>query len=140
MKYENADNCLPSEAIIIHRVQESEDIFSLYVKLTDSKRHQYFAEAMPGQFVKVYCYGVGEVPISIADGKMEEYSCQLTIRAHGTVTRQLNSLKIGDSVGLRGPFGRGWPLYECYHKNIIIITGGIGSAPTIGAIKHITKN
>lgn len=139
MKHENTNHFTPGEATIINRIQESPDVFSLFLKLTDPKLHQSYIQAIPGQFVMVYCCGIGEVPISIADGFTEEYSCQLTIRAHGHVTRQLSALQIGESVGLRGPFGQGWPLQQNHHKDVIIITGGIGCAPTFGAIKHILR-
>lgn len=139
MKHENINYFTPGEATIINRIQESPDIFSLFLKLTNPSLHQSYKQAIPGQFVMVYCYGIGEVPISIADGFTEDYSCQLTIRAHGLVTRKLSALQIGESVGLRGPFGQGWPLQQVQHKDVIIITGGIGCAPTLGAIKHILR-
>jgi NAD(P)H-flavin reductase len=138
MNYQDA--YLPSEATIVKMTRENNDIFTLYLKFTDPKIHQSY-HAEPGQFIMVYCYGVGEVPISIVDGiPNDKYSCRITVHPRGTVTKSLNQLNVGDSVGLRGPYGNSWPLKQNIGKDVIIISGGIGCAPTIGAIEYIMQN
>jgi anaerobic sulfite reductase subunit B len=80
----------------------------------------------PGQFAMAWAPGVGEVPISAsasADGVVG-----LTIRAVGATTSALCAATPGSTVGLRGPFGRGWTPVEA-DVPMVVVTGGIGLAP-----------
>ncbi|MDR7574018.1 MAG: FAD/NAD(P)-binding protein [Armatimonadota bacterium] len=83
----------------------------------------------PGQFNMLYLFGVGEVPISISGVHPKTRDLEHTVRAVGSVTRALVRLRKGHIVGLRGPFGRGWPLEEARGRDILILAGGIGLAP-----------
>jgi NAD(P)H-flavin reductase len=85
----------------------------------------------------LYLYGVGEVPISIVSDPMDEKIYDHTIRAVGRVTNGLSRLQQGDRIGVRGPYGRGWPLERAEQKDIIIVTGGLGCAPTVSVINYI---
>ena len=83
----------------------------------------------PGQFAMLYAFGAGEVPISVSaipDGGREVVH---TVRAVGAVTRALCATRPGDVVGLRGPFGRGWPLAEAERRDVAVVAGGLGLAP-----------
>ncbi len=91
----------------------------------------------PGQFNMLYAYGVGEVPISISGNPAKNDSLVHTIRAVGATTRALTSLKVGDSVGVRGPFGKGWPVEAVAGNDVVVITGGIGLAPLRPAIYQL---
>ncbi len=96
-------------------------------------------EPKPGQFTEIYIPGVGEAPVSICecgDGK----TFAQTIRSVGILTEYLFKLKEGDRIGLRGPYGNGWPLEKLEGKDVLIIAGGIGLAPLRGVIKEIEKN
>ena len=53
------------------------------------------------------------------------------------MTRTLAELKIGDTLGLRGPFGSCWPLAECIGRDVVLVTGGIGLAPLRPAIYQL---
>lgn len=88
----------------------------------------------PGQFMMLYVFGVGEVPISIAGSPRVVDRLEHTIRAVGTVTNALCVLEPGDVVGVRGPYGTAWPLDEANGKDLLIIAGGIGLAPLRPAI------
>jgi NAD(P)H-flavin reductase len=92
----------------------------------------------PGQFTMLYAFGAGEVPISVsgdADGGDELVQ---TIRAVGSVTRALCRLEPGAEVGVRGPFGRGWPLPgPGQEADIVIVAGGVGLAPLRPAIYRV---
>jgi len=91
----------------------------------------------PGQFVELSVFGYGEAPISISggDGKI----C-LTIRAVGNVTRRIHEMKEGDEVGIRGPFGKGWPVEKAKGKNLLLVAGGIGLAPLRPVIEYVLKH
>lgn len=132
------DCYLPNSAKIIARTQDAPDIFSLTLALTDQVQQATYHFA-PGQFNMLYCYGVGEVPISIVSDPEDEHLMVHTIRRLGRVTGVLSLLKVGDEVGIRGPFGRGWPLSLATHKDILIITGGLGCAPSVSVIHYIMK-
>lgn len=88
----------------------------------------------PGQFTMLYVFGIGEVPISIAGNPADERLLVHTVRKVGAVTEGICALDIGDQVGIRGPFGTGWPIDEATGKDLLIITGGIGLAPLRPAI------
>jgi NAD(P)H-flavin reductase len=82
-----------------------------------------------GQFNMVYMYGVGEVPISISGDPGDAAMIVHTIRAYGAVTSRMMSLKPGDAIGIRGPFGRHWPVDRLQGHDILLLAGGIGLAP-----------
>lgn len=128
----------PFDAEIIECIQESSDIFTLTIQPTDFQRQQN-AHFLPGQFNMVYLFGVGEVAISIVSASSEDGFYSHTIRSVGRVTQGLSLLKKGDHLGIRGPFGRGWPLQEAQSKDILIITGGLGCAPSVSIIDYILK-
>ncbi len=129
-------DAIPMEAQIIGRTQESPTIFTLRLHLTDERpRHEY--SFTPGQFNMVYLYGVGEVPISIVSDPHDPAVLDHTIRALGRVTNGLARLRTGDRIGLRGPYGRGWPLREAEDHDIFVITGGLGCAPVVAVINYI---
>jgi NAD(P)H-flavin reductase len=94
----------------------------------------------PGQFNMLYAFGVGEVPISTSGDPAEPGVIVHTIRSVGTVTRKLATLRAGDYLGLRGPFGSSWPVEEARGRDIVFVTGGIGLAPLRPAIYHVLRH
>jgi NAD(P)H-flavin reductase len=126
---------IPHPAEIILRRQESPTIVTLVTRFLEQKHHPL--SFSPGQFNMLYLYGVGEVAISISSDPAETTSLGHTIRAVGRVTRAMHALQPGDHIGIRGPYGRGWPLEEALGKDILIITGGLGCAPTVSVINYI---
>ncbi|MBI5599462.1 MAG: FAD/NAD(P)-binding protein [Deltaproteobacteria bacterium] len=91
----------------------------------------------PGQFVMVGLPGYGEAPISISSPPSDEPRIELCVRAAGNLTRALHRLNPGDTVWIRGPFGKGFPAREMEGKDIIFIAGGIGLAPMRSLIKTV---
>lgn len=92
-----------------------------------------------GQFNMVYVYGVGEIPISISGDPARRDTLIHTTRAVGTVTRAMSKLKIGATLGVRGPFGTAWPVEVGRGKDIAIVAGGIGLAPLRPAMFRILE-
>jgi NAD(P)H-flavin reductase len=82
----------------------------------------------PGQFAMLWVFGVGEAPVSYAGGTLGGPALH-TIRRAGNVTRALCALGPGETVGVRGPFGRGWPLDGARGRDLLLLAGGIGLAP-----------
>jgi len=128
----------PHAATVVARTQESPTIFTLKLRLDDAAAQAAFRFA-PGQFNMLYLYGVGEVPISIMSDPEERDGIGHTIRAQGRVTQGLARLQPGDQVGLRGPFGRGWPLQEVSGCDIVLVTGGLGCAPVVSVIHYVLR-
>ncbi|MAZ66083.1 MAG: Ni/Fe hydrogenase subunit gamma [Kangiellaceae bacterium] len=129
------NNCyIPHEVEIVERVQETPDVYTFKIKFTDPEIAKSYT-FKHGQFNMLYLYGVGEVPISIMsnDGELLVH----TIRAVGRVTNAMMGLQVGDKMGLRGPFGRGWPLDEAKGKDIVFVTAGLGCAPVVSSIRYV---
>lgn len=128
----------PHEAIILERIQEGPNLFTLRLKLTDQKLQDAY-EFEPGQFNMLYLYGVGEIAISIVSDPVDSHIIDHTIRVVGRVTRGMANLKTGDRIGLRGPYGRGWPMLESKQKDVVVVTGGLGCAPVVSVINYIEQ-
>ncbi len=96
---------------------------------------------IPGQFVMVSLPGVGEVPISVMSSPSRtDETFKLCIRRAGDVTGILHTLEPGDQVGIRGPFGRGFPMEHFIGKDMLIAPGGLGLAPARSVIDEIIDN
>jgi len=106
--------------------RETHDTFTLELKAAGEVSPWVFA---PGQFNMLYVFGTGEVPISISSNPADTASIKHTTRVVGEVTKAMNTLKPGDTIGVRGPFGSSWPLELGRGKDVIVIAGGIGLAP-----------
>jgi NAD(P)H-flavin reductase len=128
----------PQSAIVTERVQETSSVFTLKLRLDDPADQAAYRFA-PGQFNMLYLPGVGEVPISIMSDPDERDGIGHTIRAVGRVTRGLAALEPGDALGLRGPFGRGWPLREISGRDVVLVTGGLGCAPAVSVIHYVLR-
>jgi len=93
----------------------------------------------PGQFVEVSVAGIGEAPISISSSPTQE-GFEMVVRNAGNVTRALHGLDEGAKIGIRGPFGRGYPFEELKGKNLVFICGGLGLAPQRSFIRYVLDN
>ncbi len=125
-------------ARIVTRRTEAEGIYTFVLQFTDPAVRQAYRFA-PGQFNMIYSYGVGEVPISIVSDPAEPALVEHTIRTAGRGTSAVTRWKPGDILGVRGPYGRGWPMEAARGRDVIIITGGLGCAPVVGVINYIFR-
>ena len=114
--------------------QETSDTFTLELEPEGGARDLVFA---PGQFNMLYAFGVGEVPISISGDPGKPAVLVHTTREVGTVTRAMRKLKAGGSLGVRGPFGVGWPVTQARGADVVIVAGGIGLAPLRPALYQV---
>jgi NAD(P)H-flavin reductase len=126
---------LPMAAEVLDNINEAPGIVTLRLRLTDAEQRTAYAFS-PGQFNMLYLANVGEVPISISSDPAETEFIDHTIRAVGRVTEGMVRAKRGDILGLRGPFGTGWPMDRARGRNILVITGGIGCAPTASVVGY----
>lgn len=127
---EVAEAMLPRPFRLVSKTPETPDTFTLIFEDESGEAIPF----RPGQFMMIYVFGVGEVPISVAGNPHLAHTLVHTVRAVGAVTDALCALKPGDIVGVRGPYGTGWPLEDAANRDLLIIAGGIGLAPLRPAI------
>ena len=79
-----------------------------------------------GQFAEMSMLGIGEAPIGIASSPMDEELVQFTVKKYttGVVTSALHNLCPGDIIGIRGPYGNGFPMKDFEGSNLVIVGGG----------------
>jgi sulfite reductase subunit B len=127
---------LPSLAEIVRTEQltKMEKLFEIKLQNDQELGHQ------PGQFVEVSLFGIGEAPISVSSSPTKKGSFELAVRAVGNVTKTLHTLNRGATLGIRGPFGKGFPIEEMKGKDILFVAGGIGLVPLRSLINYVLDN
>ena len=120
-----------AELIKVKSMGEREKLFEF--KLQDAKELGH----KPGQFVEISLLGIGEMPVSVSSSPTKENSFEITVRNVGNVSNALHNLREGATVGIRGPFGKGFPLESLKGKDILIVAGGIGLFPHRSLIHYI---
>jgi sulfhydrogenase subunit gamma (sulfur reductase) len=128
---------VPEPAEIVEKRSYGPEIHVYRLRLQDPAARPRF-DFLQGQFNMFYVPGVGEVAISISSDPAEQ-DLEHTIRIVGRTTRVIDRLQVGDVVGLRGPYGNGWPLHEARFKDVLVVTGGLGCAPVTGAIEYMFR-
>jgi NAD(P)H-flavin reductase len=119
-------------------VWETEQVFTIYLTPNEGMDGKF--SFLPGQFNMLYVFGIGEAAISISSSPYKPGTIIHTIHKVGTVTSALSKFKKGSYVGIRGPFGNGWPVEEAKGNDICILAGGIGLAPLRPVIYSLFKN
>jgi NAD(P)H-flavin reductase len=94
----------------------------------------------PGQFNMLYAFGVGEVAISMSGDRAVPGVFVHTVRDVGAVSGAIARLEAGATLGLRGPFGTGWPVAAAQGADVVIVAGGLGLAPLRPAIYEVLAN
>jgi NAD(P)H-flavin reductase len=131
------DPMLPVPLRVRQVKKETPDTFSLTLAWNNGSNASRF---QPGQFSMLWVFGVGELPISISGDPVESDRLVYTVRSVGQATNALVSCVAGDSVGVRGPFGRGWPIQAARGRDVIVVAGGIGLAPLRPVIYDVLRN
>jgi NAD(P)H-flavin reductase len=117
---------LPRLFRVLRNEPETRDSFTIELAPDDGQGGLRFR---PGQFNMLYVFGCGEAAISLSGDPEDDERCVHTIRSVGSVTRALRQARPGEGVGLRGPFGNGWPMERAGGLDLVVIAGGIGFAP-----------
>jgi NAD(P)H-flavin reductase len=94
----------------------------------------------PGQFIMLEVPGIGEAPFSISSSPVRHGNIELCIRSAGNLTGFLSRARRGIRVGIRGPFGRGFPMGQMTGHDILLIAGGLGLAPLRAPLEHVLEN
>jgi NAD(P)H-flavin reductase len=119
-----------AEVLTAESLSEKEKLFRL--RLIDGHRLDH----QPGQFVEVSMLGIGEAPISLSSSPTRDDSFELGIRAVGNVTRAIHRLEPGETLGIRGPFGNGYPVSRLRGRDLLFVAGGIGLFPLRSMIQY----
>jgi len=122
------------EIIRIKRLTALEKLFEIILPENECLNH------VPGQFVVLSRLGIGEAPFSISSSPTKLCSFELVIRNVGRLTKALHDLDVGDKVGIRGPFGKGFPVHILEGSDLLFVAGGIGIVPLRSLINYAIDN
>ncbi len=114
---------LPIKGKLLKVLEESPSIKTFRIGL----ERDFSFEA--GQFIQLTVPGIGEAPFTPSSSPYEKDYIEVTIMGVGRVTGALHSMKEGGIVGVRGPFGKPYPLDFFYGKEVVLVGGGVGFAP-----------
>ncbi len=136
-EHTHQDIWMPLPYSVVKKETENDDLFTFTLApMTEEK----IAPMLPGQFNMLYAFGIGEIPISVSS--IEDGSDHLihTVQNVGAVSQAICNLKVGEQVGVRGPFGTEWPAEIADGKDVLIIAGGVGFAPLRPLIETFSQN
>jgi NAD(P)H-flavin reductase len=117
---------------------EAPEVKTFYTSFLDRDIERQF-KLKSGQFIMCTVFGAGEFAVSLPPSP-ENDRFHITVRAVGKVTSALHRLRPGDKLGVRGPFGNGFPFEEIKGRNIIYVAGGIGLIPLRSSIIHALQH
>ena len=124
----------PARITSITELTPTEKLFEF--RFVDERIREAFRQE-PGQFVELSIFGVGEAPISISSSPTKQGFIELCVRRTGRFTERLHQMQCGEIVGIRGPFGRGFPIDEMRGHDVLLVAGGLGIAPLRSLINNI---
>jgi sulfhydrogenase subunit gamma (sulfur reductase) len=123
---------------VMARIAEIQQMTALEKLFTVELPEGISLDHTPGQFVEVSVFGVGEAPISISSSPSRSNgNFEMCVRSVGDVTRALHTLENGAYIGVRGPFGKGFPIKKFWGKDMLFIAGGLGLPPMRSLINQI---
>ncbi len=129
----------PYWAEIVNIQTEAPGIATYWLRFIDPLVRSNFA-FRPGQFNMLYLPGYGEAAISISSDPENLETIGHTVRSTGNVTQNIARLKVGDQIGVRGPFGTSWPVEQFKGADLVIGTGGVGVPSLRPAIYHVMRH
>jgi len=124
----------PIETIVDDVITESSTIKTLVLKPQEP------IEFKAGQFIELTVPGLGEAPFTPSSSPYVKDKMEITIMKAGSVTSVIHTLKKGDVVGLRGPFGKEYPIDKFGGKEVLIVGGGVGLAPLRSLLLALFQN
>ncbi len=113
----------PIKAVVEKIIPETQGIKTFVLKP---------AKAFPfhcGQFAELTVPGYGEGPFAMSSPCQKPETLEFTIQNVGYMTSRLHNMKEGDVLGVRGPYGNGFPLEDFYGKEVLLLIGGVGFPP-----------
>ena len=126
---------IPNKARIVSVTDETPDVKTFKLRLDNGSGA--CVPFLPGNFLEVSSFGVGEAPFCISSSPTRADAFDITVRAVGSVTAALHQLNAHDIVGVRGPFGNHFPFSDVQGRNILFVGGGIGLPPLRSLIHYM---
>ncbi|MDP8258556.1 MAG: FAD/NAD(P)-binding protein [Candidatus Aadella gelida] len=125
----------PMEGTIVRTEQMTENEKFFEIKLEGDRK----LGDLPGQFVQLSIFGIGEAPISISSSptKTNKNTFEICVRKVGVFTAALTALNEGDKVGVRGPFGKPFPIDDMKGNDLMLVAGGLGIVPLRSLINFV---
>jgi sulfhydrogenase subunit gamma (sulfur reductase) len=120
-----------ADIVKIEQLTDTEKLFTLNLTGGCELGHR------AGQFVEVSIFGIGEAPFSVTSPPRRDGVFELCVREAGDVTAALHRLQPGATVGIRGPFGNGFPMQKMKGRDLLFAPGGLGLAPLRSLIKQV---
>ncbi|MBE6470212.1 MAG: FAD/NAD(P)-binding protein [Coriobacteriaceae bacterium] len=124
----------PARITSITQLTANEKLFEF--RFIDERIRDAFCHK-PGQFVELSLFGIGEAPISITSSPTKKGFIELCVRRAGRFTTKLHQMQCGDIVGIRGPFGHGFPIDDMRGHDVLFVAGGLGIAPLRSLINNV---
>jgi len=125
---------MPAKIIRTKQMTPIEKFFEVALAGGESLDHE------PGQFVMVSLPGIGEAPLSVSSSPTKRGSFEIVARNVGKVTAALHKLETGDSLGIRGPFGKGFPVQILEGNDLLVVAAGLGLVPLRSLINFVIDN
>jgi NAD(P)H-flavin reductase len=130
---------LPRRARIQNVIKENAQVMTFELSFEDELYNADFTY-LPGQFVMLSLPHCGEAPFSFSSSPTKPGVFSLSIRKAGKLTSAAHHLRPGDMVGVRGPYGRSFPLDDLKGGDLLIVAGGIGLAPLRSVLEYCVDN
>jgi NAD(P)H-flavin reductase len=127
------ESLIPRQAVIREVIRENSQIRTFRLELLDKTSPFTFS---PGQFLMLSVPHQGEAAISISSSPTSLPLVDLSIRRAGKLTAAVHTMRAGEQVGIRGPFGRPFPVHDFSGRSLLFVAGGIGLAPLKGVIDY----
>ncbi len=130
---------LPLPAQVREILEENALVRTFVLEFDDPLVNQEFTYE-PGQFMMVSMPHCGEAPISFSSSPVRSGSFALTVRRAGRLTSAMHRLRPGDTIGVRGPYGRPFPMADLSGRSLLFVAGGIGLAPLRSVLEFCLDN
>lgn len=124
----------PIEAEIVEVITETPTIKTIKFKPKEPISYK------PGQFIELTIPGVGEAPFTPSSRARDRDMMEVTVMRVGKVTDKAHELKKGDTIGIRGPLGKGYPIEQFKGKELLVVGGGCGLAPLRSLMYELFDN
>ncbi len=129
---------VPETAVIDRIEDEIQDVRTFFFTFDDPAVERDF-KCKSGQFIMCTVFGAGEFAVSLPFSPEGEKK-RISVRKVGKVTNALHELKVGDRIGVRGPFGNSFPFESIKGKNVVYVAGGIGIMPLRSSIVNVLQH
>lgn len=127
---------VPVRIAAIRHLAADTSLFTLQIE--DDSLSERLKVFIPGQFLQLSVPGGGEIPLSPAE-LPDSKEILFCVRRTGHVTDLLHQAVVGDPLGLRGPFGKGFPVKGMQGGDILILAGGLGIVPLLSLLRHLLR-